>query len=144
MRWQDCDRLIRFAMCGALALCLLTSMPPDAAGQSDPFRSSRPAARQARPVRAAPHTGLWSPAPPALETRPVRLPPAGYVWALDLRTGCHIALSEELANSGFVQWTGQCVSRLADGPGTLTLIRDGTTYSCHAVLQAGGVLRGDC
>jgi hypothetical protein len=105
---------------------------PNALAQPDPFRSSSPQA--ARPARDIP-----------LETRPTapgNEPPAGRFWAIDMSTGCQIALRLQYANAGVVFWYGECVNQRAHGLGTLTVYANGSQeIHCDAVMR-NGVVQG--
>lgn len=118
-------------MLAVIALCAAAFVGPaaQALAQSDPFRASAP--RAARP----PQSGATPRVAP--RGRPALAPPAGYVWAIDMRSSCHVMLPAYLANTGFVRWTGRCADGMADGVGTLIFQRGGDEARCSGRMQFG-------
>jgi hypothetical protein len=128
-------RRVAFAFGAALALLTLTVA--DALAQPDPFRPSAPrAASQARPPGASPGG--------ARLIQPEFSAPAGYAWAIDRRTSCHVMLPVHLA-AGIVHWTGRCVTGMAYGDGTLTVEHHGAVARCSGAMRLGRFeTRGHC
>lgn len=115
--------------CGAVLL-LLTLPAAEALAQPDPFRPTAPrAARQARPPPGETQ-GV------ARQTQPPFAPPAGYAWAIDRRSSCHVMLPVHLA-IGVVRWTGQCLGGMASGNGTLTVNVNGAVEQCSGNMGSG-------